>query len=162
MSLPLADSPDSKLSEQRWFTATPEPPLENAAGPLEARLAKWAELTEAKRGLEAELRKVQESLTKMEPALLESMADAGVKSVNINGWLVYHQREFHCNLKEGVEKEQMIEAFRAAGLTHALGMQWQTMRAISKEWAEAGEEPPQAIANLIDVGETFRLRTRKA
>ena len=128
---------------------------------LETRLAEWVELTEQKRGLEAQLRTVQEKLTAIEEPLLEDFTLAGFQNAKIHGMTVYKSREFFCRAKEGVEKATLINAFREAGMENAIGLQWQTLRALSKEWSEAGEEPPAAIRDLVNLGETFRLRARK-
>lgn len=128
---------------------------------LNSRLARWVELTERKRSLEADLRTVQEEMTAMEETLIEDMALAGMQSVKMNGQTVYRQREFYCRTKEGVGKDQLIESFRRAGLEHCLGMQWQTMRGLAREWAEAGEEAPEGLLDVVEMGDHFRLRTRK-
>lgn len=138
--------------------------VEQTAPPaLNERLARWVELTEQKRLLEAQLRKIQDELTSSEETLLEDFTLAGFQSVNLNGFTLYKQREFFCKVKEGVDKSDVIDAFRKAGLSHALGgPNYQTMRALAREWSEEGEGVPSTIANFVEVGDTFRLRARKS
>lgn len=128
---------------------------------LQPRLARWVELTEMKRKLEADLRPIQDELTAMEDGLLEDMVLQGISTVKINGMTVYKAKEFFCRAKEGVGRDQLVDGFRAAGMSTQLIPSWQALRALSREWSEAGEGPPAAIAPLIDVGEHYRLRTRK-
>lgn len=135
-------------------TSVPPPPLQE-------RLKRWAELTERKRNLELQLRLVQDDLGKLEPGLLEDMAESGMQSAKVDGLLIYKQREFYAKLKEGVDKAAVIAKFQEAGLTHCLGLQHQTLRAMAREWAEAGESVPEAVSGMVELGDTFRLRARK-
>lgn len=151
-------SVDSEPFTGSCLTAPPASGLERN---LETRLAEWVELTEQKRGLEAQLRTVQEKLTAIEEPLLEDFTLAGFQNAKLNGFTVYKSKEFYCRAKEGVDKATLINAFREAGMENAIGLQWQTLRALSKEWSEAGEAPPAGIKDLVDLGETFRLRARK-
>jgi len=137
--------------------------LEPSGGPpkLQTKRAEWVELTERKRELEAQLRSLQDRLTVIEGPLIEDMALAGISSVKINGFNVFRQREFFARTKEGIDKETMIERLREAGLGNCLGLQHQTLRSLAREWADLGEEPPAAITDVVDLGDVFRLRTRK-
>ena len=127
-----------------------------------AKCKRFAELTNAKRDLEAKLRPIQDELTAMEDAMAEDMALAGMQSINVDGMTVYRQREFYARLKEGVEREQMVQAFGGAGLVHLLGLSWQTLRALAKEWSEEGQEMPPVVAQFCEVGEATKVRCRKA
>lgn len=153
------DLPGSVSCAEPWNP----PAAANDPGPaLQARLATWVGLTEEKRRLEAELRKVQDQLTATEGPLIEDFTLAGFSSATLNGFTVYRQREFFCRPKDGVSKDTLIATLREAGLDHCIGLQHQTLRALSKEWAEAGEQPPAAVAAVLDLGDNFRLRTRKS
>ena len=154
------DLQNSALSAAPW--EGPELHANGQAPSLQKRLAELVELTEQKRGLEAQLRTVQDRLTAIEPDLLEDMALGGMTSATVNGFTVYRQREFFARAKEGVSKDLLLDRLREAGLTNCIGLQHQTLRALAKEWADLGEGPPATVAELVDLGDVFRLRARKA
>jgi hypothetical protein len=135
-------------------------PMPNNAGLIE-RLRRFAHLTEQKRAIEASLRPIQDELTELEQPLLEDMVLAGMQSTRLGDMLLYKQTEFHCSTKEGVSKEELIEAFRKCGLVRAIGPQHQTIRSLAKEWAENGEGVPDLLAAVLNIGEHFRLRAKK-
>lgn len=133
-----------------------------ASASLQEKLNRWVTLTERKRELEAELRPVQDALTELEPGLLEDMALAGMKAATVNGMCIYQQREFYARPKEGMDRDTLIARLTAAGFGHCLQLGYQTLRGLAREWAEAGEEPPAGLRDCIDLGEVFRLRSRKS
>lgn len=136
-------------------------PPEAAATDLVARCKRFAELTEIKRGLDQQLRTIQDQLNAVEEAAIDDMALAGVHSLTVDGMTVYRQREFYARRKEGIGIEHLVAEFAGAGLSHMLGLSWQTLKAAAREWAENEETMPQAVKDLCDIGETTRLRCRK-
>ena len=128
---------------------------------LQDKIGLWVELIDQKRAFEAELRPIQDQLNKLEAELLDDFAAAGINSVNCRGLTVYLNREFSAKLKEGVEKEDAMAAFEKAGMKHAWSLSWQTMRAIVREHQERDEPLPPEVAAVVEVGDFYRLRSRK-
>lgn len=127
-----------------------------------ARLKRFAELTMQKRDLEAQLRPIEEELRELEEPTIEDMALEGMQSMNVDGQCLYRQREFFARLKPDIDKDAALTRLMEAGYAHCLGLSWQTLKALAKEWSEEGTEPPAIIKELCEVGEVFRLRCRKA
>ena len=127
-----------------------------------ARLKRFAELTTQKRELEAQLRPIEAELHAMEETTVEDMALEGMQSMNVDGQCVYRQREFYARLKADVNKDEALHRLMEAGYGHVLGLSWQTLKGLAREWSEEGQEPPEIIKELCEVGEVFRLRCRKA
>lgn len=159
--LPSSDLPACEPSEEPWLSPGAEPD-EPAPPSLENRLARWVELTERKRKQEAELRTIQDELTEMEEPLLEDLTLAGIQNVKVNGMTVFRQREFFCKARPDVDRDKLIDAFRLAGMAHAVIPSWQSLRALAREWSENGDDIPEAIRGMVDVGEHYRLRSRKS
>ena len=127
-----------------------------------ARLKRFVELTTMKRELEAQLRPIEAELHAMEESTVEDMTLEGMQSMNVDGQCVYRQREFYARLKADVNKDEALHRLMEAGYGHVLGLSWQTLKGLAREWSEEGQEPPEIIKELCEVGETTRLRCRKA
>lgn len=128
---------------------------------LAYRLRSWVGLTEAKRSLEADLRRLQKQLDELEPTLLEDMALAGMQSASVDGMTVYNQREFTCALRPEVDKAEVFARWLAGGHWNLVVLGWTALRAYVKELAEAGEPLPEEVSAAVEVGQVFRLRARK-
>lgn len=98
----------------------------------------------------------------MEGPLVEALAADGVESVKINGTLVYFNREFYCKIKEGMDKEAVFKKLIDAGMSNGVMLSYQTLRGLAREWSEADEAPPAVVTECLDLGDVYRLRTRKA
>ena len=128
---------------------------------LPARLRAWVKLTEEKRELEADLRKVQDVLSAMEPLLVEDMALAGMKSASVDGYTCYTAREFTAGIRPDADKSAVFRSWAATGREQFLMLSWSSLRSFVRELQEAGEPLPADLAAVVEVGEQFRLRTRK-
>jgi hypothetical protein len=144
-------------------TSSCEPEVQAvAAEGVLAKLKRFAELTTKKRELEAQLRPIEAELSAMEESTVEDMALEGMQSMNVDGQCLYRQREFFARLKSDIDKEIALARLMEAGYGHVLGLSWQTLKGLAREWSEEGQEPPAIIKELCEVGETYRLRCRKA
>lgn len=128
---------------------------------LMANVRRYVELTKAKREKNDELGTIQDELSRLEEPILDGLASAGVQKLTLDGMTVYKQREFQARLREGVNKAEAFESFKAAGHGDLLALSWQTLRALVAEMAEEGEPLPKGVAEYVDVGEVWRLRGRK-
>lgn len=129
---------------------------------LQDRLAEWIALVDKKKALEKDVNEIKDRLAAIEPNLLEDFALSGFQSVNVKGFVVYKSREFTCSVKEGVDRKSLVEGLHQAGHDECLMLSYQTVRSLVKEMAEAGEKLPEHLSRLVDVGERFTLRTKKA
>ena len=143
------------------MSTTDETPAVEATPSLLARLKRFAALTEEKRGLEAQLRPIQNALNDLENLIVEDMATEGMQSVTVDGMNVYRQREYYARMKEDVTREEIVQAFGDAGLGYLLSLSWQTLKAAVREWLEDESKVPDLVKQYCEIGEMTRLRCRK-
>lgn len=129
---------------------------------LTSRLRRWVELTDQKRDLEAQVRKIADELGTIEPDLLEDLALSGMTSATVDGMTVYQQREFFANLKDGTDKQAALQAFLDAGHADLVILGWQGLRALVREAKEGGHDLPECVEKFCETGDRVRLRARKA
>ena len=139
---------------------------QEAVTTLVPRARDYVALVARKRELEDELRKVGQDMDRIEERLNDDMAASGLQSMNFDGYTLYRQKSFYCRKAESPDGTfntgAMVEALRANGLEHCVGLSWPTMRAAIAELAEAGEELPEEVRRYVEVGELYRLRARKS
>lgn len=131
------------------------------AGPtLVEVLDRWSELKAQRAKLNEQLAEVADQMDRLEPQIIDLMAEDGINSISRNGQTVYLAREFFARLREGCDKSRAIEAMHAAGFDHCLMLSHNTLRALAREYDERGETPPAALSEFVDWGNQYRLRMR--
>jgi sigma54-dependent transcription regulator len=127
---------------------------------LSVLVTEYAELTEQRRKLEAEVKRLATDLAAREEVLLEEFAKAGIQNIKTSaGQTVYLNREIFAKLVG--DHEEALDAFREAGLGDLVkeSVNSQTLRAYVREMDEV---LPEGLQPYIDVTEVFRMRMRSS
>lgn len=119
-------------------------------------------LTRRKRELEAELEEVQRRIAELEERIVAEWVEAGVSRARVDGYTVYLSREIWA-APEGGDHEGLAKALAALGLTEfaAVRVNHARLSAWVRELYREGQELPEAVAPLIRVSETYKIRVRK-
>lgn len=146
---PLADTVTLIHAEQLEPFA-PEPPS----------VARYIELTLRKRDLDAESRRVGEQLDQIEAALLEQWIEEGRQSERINGVTVYISKRTWATAREG-DRQAVVRTLEALDMRDMVTFNTQTLSAWFKEQAEAGQEVPATLAEVVNLEDRHSLNVRK-
>ena len=121
-------------------------------------VTEYAELTERRRNLEAEVKRLATDLAAREEMLVEEFAKAGIQNIKTKtGQTVYLNREIFAKLVG--DHKKALTAFRRAGLGDFVkeSVNANTLRAYVREMDEV---LPKGLQPYIDVTEVFRMRMR--
>ena len=127
---------------------------------LSVLVSEYAALTEERRKLEAEVKRMAADLAAREEVLLEEYAQYGIQNIKTTaGQTVYLNREIFAKLVG--DHEEALDAFRTAGLGDFVKetVNAQTLRAYVREM---DEELPEGLQPYIDITEVFRMRMRSS
>jgi len=132
-------------------------------------LARYVALEYERRELEARLGEIKAEAARLEYRILEDWAERGQTSAKIGGLLAYVTTDFWCSKKPGVDTQEVCRRLEAAGLGRLVAPAYnaQSLKAWVKEqaiWDDSGNQSyaiPEEIAEVVQWGETPRLRTRK-
>ena len=127
---------------------------------LSVLVSEYAALTEERRKLEAEVKRMAADLAAREEVLLEEFAKAGIQNIKTSaGQTVYLNREIFAKLVG--DHEEALDAFRQAGLGDFVkeSVNAQTLRAYVREMDEV---LPEGLQPYIDITEVFRMRMRSS
>ena len=125
---------------------------------LSTLVSEYAALTDKRRKLEAEVKKLASELVVREERLVEQFAQAGIQNIKTkSGQTVYLNREIFAKLIG--DHKKALTAFRRAGLGDFVKetVNAQTLRAYVREMDEV---LPKGLLPYIDVTEVFRMRMR--
>ena len=126
--------------------------------PLSTLVAEFADLTEQRRKLEAEVKKLATDLAAREEKLVEGFAEAGIQNIKTaTGQTIYLNREIFAKLVG--DQKKAYTAFRRAGLGDFVKetVNANTLRAWVREMDEV---LPKGLQPYIDVTEVYRMRMR--
>ena len=127
---------------------------------LTVLVGEYARLTEERRKLEAEVKKLATDLAGREEMLVEEFAKAGIQNIKTStGATVYLNREVFAKLVGDQKKAHT--ALRRAGLGDFIKdtVNSQTLRAWVREMDEV---LPKGLQPYIDITEVFRMRMRSS
>ena len=123
-------------------------------------VTEYAELTEQRRKLEAEVKRLATDLAGREEVLVEEFAKAGIQNIKTQtGQTVYLNREIFAKLVG--DHKKALTAFRRAGLGDFVkeSVNANTLRAYVREMDEV---LPKGLQPYIDVTEVYRMRMRSS
>tara|TARA_R100000306_G_C4297454_1_gene103323 strand:- start:47 stop:469 length:423 start_codon:yes stop_codon:yes gene_type:complete len=126
--------------------------------PLSVLVAEYAALTEQRRKLEAEAKRLATDLAAREEVLVDEFEKAGIQNIKTQtGQTVYLNREIFAKLTGDQKKAHT--AFRRAGLGEFVkeNVNTQTLRAYVREMDEV---LPKGLQPYIDITEVYRMRMR--
>jgi uncharacterized linocin/CFP29 family protein len=126
--------------------------------PLSTLVSEFADLTEQRRKLEVEVKKLATDLAAREEKLVEGFAQAGIQNIKTaTGQTIYLNREIFAKLVG--DQKKALTAFRRAGLGDFVKetVNANTLRAWVREMDEV---LPKGLQPYIDVTEVFRMRMR--
>ena len=127
---------------------------------LSVLVGEYARLTEQRRKLEAEVKRLATDLAAREEVLVEEFAKAGIQNIKTTaGQTLYLNREVFAKLVG--DHDEALDAFRTAGLGDFVkeSVNAQTLRAYVREM---DEELPEGLQPYIDITEVFRMRMRSS
>ena len=127
---------------------------------LSTLVSEFADLTEQRRKLEAEVKKLATDLAAREERLVEEFGQAGIQNIKTKtGQTIYLNREIFAKLTG--DQKKAYTAFRRAGLGDFVKetVNANTLRAWVREMDEV---LPEGLQPYIDVTEVFRMRMRSS
>ena len=127
-------------------------------------LEEFADLHMRRRDVERELETIKEKIDQIEPQLAEQFGMVGIQNANVKGLCIYMTTDKWVTKKGGVETTDLCQILEDHGLGDMVspGYSASALKARILAWKEAGVEIPQAITDALNIGETQRLKTRKA
>lgn len=149
--------------------ATLEQGLADLTRPVDDPLARYVALETERREVEVRLDEIKAEAAKLQERILEDWAGRGMSSAKINGLLVFTAVDFWCSKRSGIDTAEVCRRLEAAGLGRLVAPAYsaQSLKAWVKEQSiedEAGNQTyavPDELLEVIQFGETARLRTRK-
>ena len=127
---------------------------------LSVLVGEYARLTEQRRKLEAEVKRLATDLAGREEVLVEEFAKAGIQNIKTTaGQTVYLNREIFAKMVG--DHVEALDAFRTAGHGDFVKetVNAQTLRAYVRQM---DEELPEGLQPYIDITEVFRMRMRSS
>ena len=127
---------------------------------LSVLVSEYAALTEQRRKLEAEVKRLATDLAAREEVLLEEFAQYGIQNIKTSaGQTVYLNREVFAKLVG--DHKKALTAFRRAGLADFVKetVNANTLRAYVRE---VDEVLPKGLQPYVDITEVFRMRMRSS
>lgn len=152
------------MSDDYQATATEiETDLTDTPQTFQQKLAEFVGLEKRRRYLEDELKSVEARSGPLQSALLEQFADLGMQSANVDGLCVYVRCDRYVSKRSGVPTEAVCDALHKCGLGYMVadGYNSMSLKSKIKEYQDQNIEVPPLLAELLNVGETPRLVTRK-
>ena len=125
-------------------------------------LARWHDLTEARRAHEDKAKEFQSAAASLEPLLVEACAANGTQSIKRNGKTFYlaHERSITVPAEH---RAAAVEAARALGLDDMIVLQPQRFGAYAREMLnDDGGKLPAEFEPLVKIFEQTRLRMRSS
>lgn len=154
---PLADNVTLIHAEAvRAFDA----PTARDSGDRVAMTKRYIELTALKRSYAESLRTTQDALDKLEAALLEAWIEEGRQSERLDGYTVYISKRTWATAREG-DRQAVVRALEALGMRDMVTYNTQTLSAWFKEQAEAEQEVPETLAEVVSLETKHSLNVRK-
>ena len=126
--------------------------------PLSTLVAEFADLTEKRRKLEAEVKRMATELAAREEKLVDEFAQAGIQNIKTKtGQTIYLNREVFAKLVG--DQKKAYTAFRRAGLGDFVKetLNANTLRAWVREMDEV---LPRGLQPYVDITEVYRMRMR--
>lgn len=133
---------------------------EQVMRPEQATTARYIEMTIRKRELDAASRKLGEELDRMEAELLDQWIEAGRQSERLDGVTVYIAARTWATPKDG-DRQAVVKALEALGMRDMVTYNTQTLSAWFKEQAEAEQEVPPTLAEVVSLETKHSLNVRK-
>ncbi len=133
-------------------------------------LRRFIRLDKLKRALKADLDKVKADLDALEPVVLRYMERNKMQKATVDGLTAYIKRELWAKRPPDVTTEEMCAGLKACG-REAFVKEVANMQTLSgwireldhdKTNPEDELELPTEMQGLLEVSETFRVRTRTA
>ncbi len=131
-----------------------------------AALQRFAELSEQKTALNAELNKVKSELDGLKDQVMEYFADAGIQSTKLeSGRSVYiHRQLWAAKVDEDMSGAEIVSALQSSGLGDLGTANWASLSAWCREQDRDDDGMPilpDAIKGVIKVTERIEPRSRK-
>lgn len=129
-----------------------------------AKVARYAELRQQAKALEAEAEALKAEADLLETELLEEFAEAGVPRMTINGRTVYVHRQLWAKREADVDMAQACKALIDAGVGQFVTESYnsQTLSAWMRDLEKADTPLPPELDGILTSTEKFSLRTTKA
>lgn len=120
----------------------------------------YVSLTVQKRELDAASRKLAEQIEAIETELLDRWVEEGKSSETVDGYTVYLNVRQWARPKGG-DRQAVVRALEALGMADMVTYNTQTLSGWYRERAEAGEEVPPTLAEVVDLSNEYGLNVRK-
>lgn len=131
-----------------------------------AALQRFAELSEQKTELNAELNKVKAELKGLNDQVMEYFVDAGIQSTKLaSGRSVFLYSQWRPRMREGVSGQELAIELRAADMGEFTTANWSSLGAEVRDMPTDDEGTPilpDGLAHVLEVIRIVEPRSRKA
>lgn len=130
---------------------------------MKETIAEFCALDRRRRELEDELEEIKRRRASLESMLLENFHDLGLQNMNVDGMTLYIRTNQYATKRSDVTMEQVCQVIRRLGRSDMVseGYHPSSLKSWVKELLENGEVPGE-LSEVLNIGETYSLQTRKA
>lgn len=134
-----------------------------ASSGMRPLLAEFVALEKRRRDAEGEAESIAEQIKKIEPLLREEMELCGMTNARCDGLTVFIKTDQYVSKKAEFTTEQVCDVLRTHGLDYMVGEAYSAATLKSKvvEWLKEGHDVPEKLAEMLNIGKTVKLSTRK-
>ncbi len=131
------------------------------------QVKKFVELTKMKRELEAQLKEVNEEMAVYDKEVQEFFIDAGIQSMNVDGFTVYIARELSAKKRADVDYVALLRNSEFAWLVKE-DVNMISVKSAIREAAETGSAVtekitvPEILEQCFEIGDYFKARIRRS
>ncbi len=151
---------DTALLASREETTTPTPVAPSITN--DELLAEFVELSNRKREIEAEGKRINARLAELQEPLLDWFAERGIQNIRTKKGTVYVAHEFFCNKKGGVATQQVCDALEQIGMGRLVSPAYSaaSLKSWVREQIESGADLPEQLDGLLNHETVPRLKTK--
>lgn len=126
---------------------------------------RYIALRDRQKELDGQASSVKEEADALEQLLLDHFAEQSIDSMRVDGRTVYLRRQVWAKVPDGVDKAQIVSAFREAGLDHMVtppSFNSNTVSSWMRDLEREGEALPPPLNGLLESSEVYNVRVRRS
>jgi len=128
---------------------------------LDPGFAKFAELTAAKRELEAELAGLKSELAELNERLPDLMVEQGIDKITVDGYTLYPSSRNWARAKAGSE-QALKDALEARGFGDIVKPNSVSLSALWNDYDGGDEGVPEWLSEITEINTKITLKARRA
>jgi hypothetical protein len=124
---------------------------------------RFAKLDRRRMELEQQVKEIKKECDELQPAVLEWFTQQGIENIRTDECLVHVVQKWKVTPKSGYNKDDIVSALMHTGLEDMVttSYHWTRMSSLARAAAIDGTELPAELLEVVDVGEEYKVQTRK-